>query len=94
MDELQEGPGGRSPDALLDGRKFKNIDEYKQLLVANPDALARSLAEKLLTYATGGSPTRSDGPEIDALVRATREKRYGFRSLVHEVVQSRLFQSK
>ena len=81
-------------DVLTDGRKFKNIDEYKKLLVANPDVLAHNLAEKLLTYATGGAPSRSDVADIDAIVRANREKKYGFRSLIHEIVQSRLFQSK
>lgn len=90
----KKGPAVDPADALLDGRRFRNIDEYKQLLLADSDGLARALAEKLLTYATGGAPSRSDGPEIDALVRAVRGKRYGLRSLIHEIVQSRLFQSK
>jgi mono/diheme cytochrome c family protein len=90
----RKGPAVDPGDALLDGRKFRNIDEYKQLLASNPEALARALAEKLLTYATGAAPTRSDGPEIDALVAAAREKRYGLRSLVHEIVQSKVFQTK
>jgi hypothetical protein len=90
----KKGPAVDPADQLLDGRKFRDIDGYKQLLVSDPDALARALAEKLLTYATGGAPLRSDGPDVDALVRAVREKKYGFRSLVHEVVQSRLFLHK
>jgi hypothetical protein len=90
----KKGPAVDPADHLLDGRKFKNIDEYKDLLLRNPDALARALAEKVLTYATGGAPSRTDGPEIDALVRGAREKKYGFRSLIHGIVQSRLFQSK
>jgi hypothetical protein len=90
----KKGPAVDPADALLDGRKFSNIDEYKQLLLSNPDGLARALSEKLLTYATGGAPSRSDGPEVDALVRSVRAKKYGFRSLIHEIVQSRLFQSK
>jgi hypothetical protein len=47
-----------------------------------------------LTYATGGAPVSADKSEIESIVRAVRPKDYGFRSLVHEVVQSRLFQSK
>jgi len=90
----KKGPAVDPADALLDGRKFKNIDEYKQLLLTNPDGLARALSEKLLTYATGGAPSRSDGPEVDAIVRAAREKKYGLRSLIHEIVESRLFQTK
>ncbi|MBV8880381.1 MAG: DUF1592 domain-containing protein [Planctomycetaceae bacterium] len=90
----KKGPAVDPADALPDGRKFRNIDDYKRLLLSTPDALARALTEKLLTYATGGAPSRSDGPEIDDLVRAARGKNYGLRSLVHEIVQSRLFRSK
>ncbi len=81
-------------DILPDGRKFANIDEFKQLLLADKDLLARALTIKLLTYATGARPTDADGPQIDALVAKVREKDYGFRSLIHEIVASELFRSK
>ena len=45
-------------------------------------------------YATGAAPTAADKPEIDGIVRSIRDKNYGFRSLVHEIVQSALFQNK
>ena len=76
-------------DVLPDGRKFKNIDEYKQLLLKDRDQLARALAEKLLTYATGGPPAKADRPEVEAVIAAIRSKNYGFRTLVHEIVQSK-----
>jgi hypothetical protein len=90
----RNGPAVDPSDVLPDGRKFRDVDEFKKLLAADPDALGRALAEKLLTYATGGAPARSDGPEIDAIVRAAKTKRYGFRSLVHEIVQSRIFRTQ
>jgi hypothetical protein len=90
----KKGPDVDSSDTLPDGRKFRNVDEYKQLLLSDPDGLARALAEKLLTYATGAPPTRSDAPEVDALVRAVKPRNHGLRSLVHEIVQSRLFRTK
>jgi len=77
-----------------DGRPFQNIDEFRQLLLRDKDQLARALATKLVTYATGGAPTKVDRPEIEAIVTRVRDKNYGFRSLVHEVVQSELFQNK
>jgi mono/diheme cytochrome c family protein len=83
-------PSGVMPD----GSKFKNIDEVKQVLLKDKDQLARALAEKLLTYASGASPEGTDKPEIEAIVKKAREKNYGFRTLIHEVVQSRLFQTK
>jgi hypothetical protein len=90
----KKGPGVDPADVLLDGRRFRDIDEYKQLLLADKDQLTRALAEKLLTYATGGPPVRADRPEVEAVVARVRAKDYGFRALVHEVVQSQLFQHK
>ena len=81
-------------DVLPDGRQFRNIDEYKQLLLTDKDQLARALAEKLLSYATGGTPTKSEQAEIEAIIGKIRSKDYGLRTLVHEIVQSKMFQSK
>ncbi|HVK09191.1 MAG TPA: DUF1592 domain-containing protein [Gemmataceae bacterium] len=90
----KRGPDVDPADVLPDGSRFKDIDEFRQLLLKDKDQLARALAEKLLTYATGGPPTRADRPTVDAIVAKVRAKDYGFRTLVHEVVQSRLFQTK
>jgi len=88
------GPPVDASDVLPDGRRFQNIDEYKQLLLDDRDQLARSLAEKLLAYATGAPPTAADQQEIEGIVSKIRHKNYGLRSLVREVVQSRVFQHK
>jgi len=88
------GPPVDAGDVLPDGRRFNNIDEYKQLLLDDKDQLARALAQKLLTYGTGAAPTTADQPEIETIVRNVREKKYGFRSLIHEIVESSVFQSK
>jgi hypothetical protein len=90
----RDGPEVDAADVLPDGRSFKDIDEYKQLLLEDKDQVARALTEKLLTYATGSVPTAADRPKIEAIVSRVREKQYGFRSLIHEIVQSRVFQSK
>ena len=90
----KKGPPVDASDVLPDGRRFKDIEEFKGLLLRDKDQLARALAEKLLTYATGGAPAAMDRAEIEAVVRAVRPKDYGFRTLVHEVVQSRLFREK
>jgi mono/diheme cytochrome c family protein len=90
----KKGPDVDAADILSDGQRFKNIDEYKQLLLKDKDQLARALAEKLLTYATGGPPGKVDRPEVEAIVAGARQKQYGFRALVHEIVQSKLFQAK
>jgi hypothetical protein len=89
-----KGPAVDAADVLPDGRRFRNIDEYKQLLLNDKDQLARALAEKLLSYATGAAPTTADQPEIEAIVGRIRAKNYGLRTLVHEIVQSKPFQNK
>jgi cytochrome c553 len=81
-------------DVMPDGAKFKNVDEFKQLLLKDKDLIARALTVKLMTYATGAAPGPADMKEIDAILGRVRKKDYGLRSLVHEIVQSQSFRSK
>jgi hypothetical protein len=76
---------------MPDGRPITSIRDFRSILAANPDQLARNLAAKLMTYALGRKIGFSDRPAIEAIVRQTRQQDYGFRSLVHAVVQSPAF---
>ncbi len=89
-----DGPPVDPADVLPDGRKFQNIDEFKQLLLEDKDQLARALAGKLVAYGTGAAPTVEDREQVEAIVKKSRESNYGFRSLIHEVVQSEIFRSR
>jgi hypothetical protein len=89
-----KGPKVDPGDALPDGQKFRDVDEFKQLLLKDRDRLARALTAKMLTYATGAPPAPADQPEIAAIVRKLRANHYGLRTLVHAVVQSKAFQNK
>ncbi len=88
------GPAVDPGSVLPDGRRFDDIDGFKRLLLEDKDPLARALAGRLLAYATGAPAGLADRPELDAIVTRVRERGYGFRSLVHEIVQSPVFQSK
>jgi hypothetical protein len=90
----KNGPAVDAGDVLPDGRRFQTIEEYKNLLLSDKDQLARALAEKLFTYATGTPPTIADRPHLEAIVQSVRKQNFGFRSLIHEVVQSAVFQNK
>lgn len=81
-------------DALSDGRTFSDIDELKQLLLVQADVFARALTTKLLTYATGGAPEAVDAEEVDRILARTNAANDGFRTLIHEIVDSRLFREK
>jgi hypothetical protein len=89
-----QGQAVDAADVMPDGRRFTNIDEFKKLLLESKDQFARSLTTKLLIYATGGVVGAADQAEVAAIVEKTIPRNMGFRSLVHEVVQSNLFRSK
>jgi hypothetical protein len=88
------GPAVDPSDVLSDGRKFQNIDEYKILILEDKEQLTRNLVEKLLAYSTGAESQLADEPQIEMIVRRVRDKNYGFKSLIHEVVQSQVFRNK
>jgi len=88
------GPDVDPADTLRDGRSFSNIDELKQLMLADQDEFAKAFTAKLVTYATGSPVEAADEPAIAALVDEARKHNYGFRSLIHAIVQSDVFRSK
>jgi len=87
----RKGPVVDSTGMTPEGKNFQDIREFKRLLLENEEPVARCLAEKLLTYATGRGMGFSDRPAIEAIVRKNRQQNFGFRSLIHEVVQSETF---
>ena len=88
------GPPVDPSDTLADGRKFADLAELKRLLLAEPDAITRGLAEKLLIYATGHGLEFTDEAVISDIVRKAKANKHGFRTLIHEVVDSSTFQTK
>lgn len=79
---------------LVDGRAFRNSDEFKQLLLDDVDLFARAFTTKLVIYATGGTLDNIDEPQIAALVAGHRDQGSGLRSLIHAIVASPLFLEK
>lgn len=87
---LPVDPSGR----MMDGRAFQNVHDLKELLLEDELQIARNLARQLTVYATGAPIGFSDRGEIEEILARTRSRGYGVRSMVHEIVQSRLFQNK
>jgi hypothetical protein len=79
---------------LLTGETFDGPREFKQLLLKQPQVVARCVAGKLVTFATGQATEPGDLLALDAVVADAAAHDYGLRSLVHAVVQSELFRSK
>jgi hypothetical protein len=79
---------------LPDGRPFTNIHDLKHLLLTDERQIARNLVRQLLVYATSAPVSFGDRPEVEKLLDHAAGKQYGVRTLVHEIVQSPLFQEK
>jgi hypothetical protein len=83
-----------SAGALPDGRPFADIKALRKKLSERPDQLARGVASHLLTYGTGTRPLGVDAVAIEQITAQAKPEGYGFRSLVHAVIQSDLFRNK
>jgi hypothetical protein len=81
-------------DRLPNGQIFANLEGLKRILLNEPDQITRGLAEKLLIYSTGQSLEYVDQPMVRNIVKKVKAKNYGFRSLIHEVVASDVFQGR
>ena len=86
------GPKVDASGELPDGRKFANIAEFQTLLAASPRPLLLNLAQQFTIYSTGRPLAFSDRAGVNELVTRTEKQGGGIRTLVHELVQSPLFQ--
>jgi len=83
-----------SGDTLTDGRTFKTIEDFKKLILADPEQIARSITEKLMVYSTGHTVSFTDEKAINAILAEAKKSDYGLRTLVHAIVGSELFLTK
>ena len=74
--------------ALPGGKPFKGPVELKAMLIANKEAFARTLSQRLLTFALGRSLQDHDDDTIDKLVKSLERDQYRFSSLVTNIVAS------
>lgn len=70
------------------------MDEFKKIVLADPRQLARCVTEKLIVHLTGAPIQFADREVIEAIVERAAPEDYGLRTLLHEVIQSRLFTRK
>jgi len=91
---VYRGPDVEKGDKTPDGRAFKDIDDYKKILLEDKDQLARNLTQKLIVYATGADIQFADREIVEQILAKIRARNYGFRRLIHEIVQSRVFLNK
>jgi hypothetical protein len=85
------GPAVDASGELSDGRTFKSFAGFRSALLADPVQIVRALATKVVTYATGTAEQYADRAALEEIVGRVGEQNNGFRTLVHEVVQSPMF---
>ena len=78
---------------LPDGRQFQDIIELQKLLTENTSPLVANLAQHLAIYSTGRTLNFSDRQSIQQIVANTEKQKGGLRTILHELVQSDLFQA-
>jgi hypothetical protein len=83
-------PGGTLPS----GAEFKDINGLKAVLLKEKSRLAEALVESLLAYALGRTIEFSDADDVDRLLETLKAEDYPVRSMIHEIVASRLFRKK
>ncbi len=88
------GPAVDASGVLPDGREFKGIVEFQDRLVADKGRLLTNLAQQFAVYGTGRPISFADRDAIAALVAATEKQGGGIRNLLHELMHSRLFQTR
>jgi hypothetical protein len=91
---VYRGPDVEQGGQTADGRTFKDTAEFKRILAEQQDQIARNLTRKMMIYATGADLQFADREVVEGIVNKLRENDYGLRTLVHEIVQSRVFLSK
>ena len=79
---------------LPDGRTFNGPAQLRALLLADRDAFARCLTEKLLTYALGRGLERYDKLAVRQIAANVAAKDYKFSALVWEIANSLPFQRR
>jgi hypothetical protein len=89
-----KGPAVDTQSKLPSGEEVPDVRAYKAALVSRPELLARNLARKLITFATSVSSEASDELVIDHILERSKPSGYGIKSLLHEVVQSEVFNQK
>jgi len=88
------GPPVDSAGYLPDGRAYRDVTQFKALVVKDERNLARNVASQLVTFATGSPVVFAERAELDRILAGAARSEFGVRSLIHEVVQSNLFQTK
>lgn len=90
----KQGPPVDASGMTADGKKFSGIRDFKQHLLEQKDQVALNFVSKLVEYATGGEIQFADRDDIEAILQRTSDDDFPVRTLIHEVVLSKMFRNQ
>jgi len=91
----EEGGARIDPSGVLpDGRRFDGPRELRAVLRSEAGAFRRTLAGRMLTYATGRGLGPADGPQVDRIARSLADGGDRFSALIAAVVTSEPFRMR
>ncbi|MST00675.1 MAG: DUF1588 domain-containing protein [Pedosphaera sp.] len=88
------GPPVDASGALLSEQKFSGIREFQAIAAANSELLLKNLAQQFAIYAIGHDIAFNDRDQIAGIVARSHKQGGGIRTLIHELTQSPLFQTR
>jgi len=89
--------GGLKIDAsgkLFGEAEFKDIEQFKDAILARPEKFMRAFSEHLLSYSLGRELKVTDKPAVDRITRRVLADRGRFSTVVVEVAKSMPFRHK
>jgi len=91
---LESGKPVDRSGGLPDGRTFVGVEGLEQALLEQPDLLATTLAEKLLTFALGRGIDYYDAPAVRQAVQSARADQYRLSAIIVGLVNSAPFRMR
>ncbi|MCM8536950.1 MAG: DUF1592 domain-containing protein [Lentisphaeraceae bacterium] len=88
------GPKVDATGAFSDGREFNSFNEFRNHLVQDKKLVAKTMAKKLLTFATGRKMGFSDRDEIERIVKVVSKNDYRLGDIFAEILKSKIFLNK
>lgn len=89
-----EDPPIDASGVMPDGRKFQNSVEFKQLLLADRDAIARAFIEHLCTYALRRVLTIDDQEDLKSIEAEAKKSDFRVKDIVRAVATSNLIRKR
>jgi hypothetical protein len=92
--DLDAGRPVDARGALADGTPISGVTELRDALVAEPEAFASTVTEKLMIYALGRGLRYYDMPVVREILREAERDDYRFEAIVQGIVASAPFRMR